>query len=31
MTAPTLPELLRGLLDADPARPLVTFYDDATG
>jgi uncharacterized protein (TIGR03089 family) len=27
----TLPGLLRGLLDADPARPLVTFYDDATG
>jgi uncharacterized protein (TIGR03089 family) len=32
MTAPsTLPELLRSLLDADPARPLVTFYDDETG
>jgi uncharacterized protein (TIGR03089 family) len=31
MTASTLPDLLRSLLDADPARPLVTFYDDATG
>jgi uncharacterized protein (TIGR03089 family) len=32
MTEPsTLPALLRSLLDADPARPLVTFYDDATG
>jgi len=31
MTAPTLPGLLRSLFDADPARPLVTFYDDATG
>lgn len=24
-------DLLRSALDADPARPLVTFYDDATG
>ncbi|MEV5710525.1 TIGR03089 family protein [Actinoallomurus sp. NPDC052274] len=24
-------ELLRGALAADPSRPLVTFYDDATG
>jgi uncharacterized protein (TIGR03089 family) len=31
MTATTLPALLAALLAADPARPLVTFYDDATG
>ena len=31
MTASTLPALLYSLLDSDPARPLVTFYDDATG
>ncbi|HEX2176982.1 MAG TPA: TIGR03089 family protein [Nocardioidaceae bacterium] len=31
MTATTLPALLNSLLDSDPARPLVTFYDDATG
>jgi uncharacterized protein (TIGR03089 family) len=31
MTASTLPALLRSLLGSDPARPLVTFYDDATG
>ncbi|SEM48816.1 TIGR03089 family protein [Streptacidiphilus jiangxiensis] len=24
-------DLLRSLLEADPARPLITFYDDATG
>jgi uncharacterized protein (TIGR03089 family) len=29
--AETFPELLRGLLAADPGRPLVTAYDDATG
>ncbi|WP_327683600.1 TIGR03089 family protein [Streptomyces sp. NBC_00467] len=27
----TLADLLRSALAADPARPLVTFYDDATG
>jgi len=31
MTASTVPALLAGLLRNDPARPLVTFYDDATG
>jgi uncharacterized protein (TIGR03089 family) len=31
MTASTLPALLQSLLDSDPARPLVTYYDDATG
>jgi uncharacterized protein (TIGR03089 family) len=31
MTASTLPGLLADLLAADPARPLLTFYDDATG
>ncbi len=31
MTATTLPALLASLLDADAARPLVTFYDDETG
>lgn len=31
MTASTVPALLRDLLDNDPARPLVTFYDDRTG
>jgi uncharacterized protein (TIGR03089 family) len=31
MTASTLPALLHSLLDSDAARPLVTFYDDATG
>ncbi|MGH3366993.1 MAG: TIGR03089 family protein [Nocardioidaceae bacterium] len=31
MTASTVPDLLGDLLRADPARPLVTFYDDATG
>lgn len=24
-------DLLRSLLEADPARPLITYYDDATG
>ena len=28
---PTFPAALAALLRADPARPLVTFYDDATG
>jgi uncharacterized protein (TIGR03089 family) len=27
----TFPQLLSGLLARDPGRPLVTFYDDATG
>lgn len=27
----TVPAVLAGLLRSDPARPLVTFYDDATG
>jgi uncharacterized protein (TIGR03089 family) len=27
----TFGELLSGLTDAEPGRPLVTFYDDATG
>jgi uncharacterized protein (TIGR03089 family) len=27
----TFPDLLAGLLRSDPGRPLVTFYDDATG
>ncbi|HET9842576.1 MAG TPA: TIGR03089 family protein [Nocardioides sp.] len=27
----TFPQVLARLLAADPARPLVTFYDDATG
>ncbi|MBK3590271.1 TIGR03089 family protein, partial [Streptomyces sp. MBT57] len=27
----TAADLLRSALAADPARPLVTFYDDATG
>jgi uncharacterized protein (TIGR03089 family) len=35
MTAPTrpatFPDALAGLLRSDAARPLVTFYDDATG
>src|SRR5262245_43619256 len=31
MTASTLPDLIAGLLRNDPARPLVTFYDDDTG
>jgi uncharacterized protein (TIGR03089 family) len=31
MTAATLPDLLRSLLGSDPAGPLVTYYDDATG
>jgi uncharacterized protein (TIGR03089 family) len=31
MTASTVPALLRDLLHNDPARPLVTFYDDRTG
>lgn len=31
MTASTVPALIAGLLRNDPARPLVTFYDDATG
>ncbi len=30
-TAPTPADLLRSALEADPARPLLTFYDDATG
>jgi uncharacterized protein (TIGR03089 family) len=29
--ASTFPALLAGLLRTDPARPLVTFYDDSTG
>ncbi|MDT0201895.1 TIGR03089 family protein [Nocardioides sp. AE5] len=29
--AATFPDLLSSLLAADPGRPLVTFYDDATG
>lgn len=29
--ASTFPRLLDGALRSDPARPLVTFYDDATG
>jgi len=29
--APTPADLLRSSLDADPARPVVTYYDDATG
>lgn len=29
--ATTLPDLLDRLLATDPSRPLVTFYDDATG
>lgn len=29
--ADTFPALLAALLRSDPARPLVTFYDDATG
>jgi uncharacterized protein (TIGR03089 family) len=31
MTASTLPGLLGSLLASDPARPLLTYYDDATG
>jgi uncharacterized protein (TIGR03089 family) len=31
MTASTVPDLVSTLLRNDPARPLVTFYDDATG
>ncbi len=31
MPATTFPALLDGLLRADGARPLVTFYDDASG
>ncbi len=31
MTASTFPELITASLRADAARPLVTFYDDATG
>jgi len=31
VSASTFPDLLTGLLRADAARPLVTFYDDATG
>jgi uncharacterized protein (TIGR03089 family) len=31
MTPSTVPAALTGLLRADPSRPLVTFYDDATG
>jgi uncharacterized protein (TIGR03089 family) len=31
MTAPTFPATLAATLRSDPARPLVTFYDDATG
>jgi uncharacterized protein (TIGR03089 family) len=27
----TFPDVLAGLLRSDPGRPLVTFYDDATG
>jgi uncharacterized protein (TIGR03089 family) len=29
--AETPADLLRSMLDADPARPVVTYYDDATG
>src|SRR3546814_18600147 len=29
--ATTFPDLLATLLRSDPGRPLVTFYDDATG
>jgi len=29
--ATTLPDLLDRLMATDPSRPLVTFYDDATG
>jgi uncharacterized protein (TIGR03089 family) len=31
MTVSTFPALMRGLLRADASRPLVTFYDDASG
>lgn len=31
LAEPTFPRLLAAALRADPARPLVTFYDDATG
>jgi uncharacterized protein (TIGR03089 family) len=31
VTAPAIPALLSSLLAADAGRPLVTFYDDATG
>ena len=31
MTASTVPDLITSLLRNDPARPLVTFYDDDTG
>src|SRR4051794_14518536 len=31
MTASTVPDLVTSLLRSDPARPLVTFYDDDTG
>lgn len=31
MATSTIAELLAGLLAADSSRPLVTFYDDATG
>jgi uncharacterized protein (TIGR03089 family) len=31
MTSPTFPAALVAALRADPARPLVTFYDEATG
>lgn len=31
MSASTFPDMLAGLLRADASRPLVTFYDDATG
>ncbi len=31
MPASALPALLHSLLDSDAARPLLTFYDDATG
>lgn len=30
-TAPTFPEVLRARLATEPARPLLTAYDDATG
>jgi uncharacterized protein (TIGR03089 family) len=31
MPPSTIPELMTGLLRGDTARPLLTFYDDATG
>ncbi|MPZ60767.1 MAG: TIGR03089 family protein [Propionibacteriales bacterium] len=31
MTTTTVPDLMSSMLDKDPARPFVTFYDGATG